>query len=474
METYIWAWAPGLDGQERYRKVAEALHRSPDGWTVRERAAHNARSGASRRWLGLERGDGTLWFDGHILLAEGAVDDGVAVAVRAAPWLSSTPPRALGPVAGPTGEALDAFSVWTTAMVLLDRLADAVTTRPEATMAEVDRCAEWLRSPVRQHLMGRGVREQVLEPWRAYVTKVRRALLAVGEYRDGPVADALAGAPAPADSLLRPLTLLTTSRDEALILAEYEDRLERLEQETGRAAAEVGAVGTLATLALVPFEATLGLAFLLPVVLAGAAYYGGYALSRIGASKPEPPERVRSRTGGVVRAAARRILEAPAAVLVAPRIGAAEFAGAAHLWLRLLQLHRHDPATGSVAFGTDPALLHDRGGVALGGPLVQPREPLPARPACDLVGSRTYGDWRFQVDGRRLLGDDADETAALVTTAADRDDVLLAVGFRDTGAVLTARWLGRGLADPGRLPDGPWTLLRRDDGFEPFVHGVAP
>lgn len=475
MDAYIWSWAPGVAGQERYLKVAAALARIDPGWAVVRRGAHRPRSGASRRWLGLRRAETILWFDGHVLLARGRVDDGVAALVRCAPWLSAYPIRPLGPVEGSGDEALDALSVWTTAMLLLDGLADAVTGRPAATMAEIDRCAAWLRSPVRQHFMGRGVRERVLEPWRAYVSAVRRRLLAVSEYGATAVPEARARAPVPVAGLLDPLSLLTTSRDEALILGEYEDRLERLEQETGRAAAELGAVGTLAALALLPFESTLGPAFLLPVGAAAAIYYGGYALSRPRRTGASGPDRVEGHAPETVDVVVRTLLREPAAVLVGDGIGAAEFAAAAHLWLHLLQHHERDPASGAVAFGTEPALLAERGAVVMGGPLVQPREALGLRPACDLVGSSTYTDWRMETAaGRRLIGADRDETAALVSTAAGRDDVLLVVGFRDTGAVQAARWLGRSLLAPQGLPTAPWTLLRRDDGgFGPVVSGTS-
>lgn len=475
MDAYIWSWAPGVAGQDRYEKVAAALARSLDGaWTLGSRPAHRPRSGASRRWLRLSSQGATLWFDGHVLVANGDVSGGVAEVVHGTPWLSTVPVRPLGRIGGPFEDALDALSVWTTAMVLLDRLAETVTGRPDATMAEVDRCAEWLASPIRQHLMGRGVRERVLAPWRAYVSGVRQQLLAIGEYWSTTVPEARSSAPAPVDGLLDPLTRLNTSRDEALILAEYEDRLERLERETGRAAAEVGMLGTFATLALVPFEATLGPAYLVPVVLAGAIYYGGYALSRLGRARERRMADVGSDAPHDIDAVVRRLLRRPAAVLVGDRIGAAEFAAAAQLWLRLLQHHELDPGAESVTFGTDPAALGDRAGVVLGGPLVQPRHRLELRAACDLVGSGTYSDWRFEAEGERLIGAAGDETAAVVSTALDREDVLLAVGFRDTGAVGAARWLGRSLSEPDELPAAPWTLLRRDAraGFEPASSGT--
>lgn len=474
LKSYVWCWAQGIQGTDHYRAVAEALPAAEaGGWKVLDRPARDARSGLSRRWLGLERKGVRLWFDGQVALGGTDVAAAVAEVRRFLDGNTTTVPRLVARVDAPEREALDALSRWTTAMLLLDALARAVEQRPEPTMAEVERCARWLRSPVRQYLMGRGVREYVLEPWRAYTADLRRRLVGVGEYW----ADALETGPrVPAGlrPLLDPLAALNTARDEALILAEYGDRLDRLERESVRASAEVGVLGTLATLALAPFEAGLGPAYLMPVGVAALTYYGGYRVSRLGRERSTPPRATRPVPAAADIASAVGALRCePAAVVVGARPGAAEFAASAQLWLTLLQHHRRTPAADSVRFTTDPGALDNRAGAAFGGPLVQPRDRLRVRPTCDLVGSHTYGDWRLEtVGGERLLTHTEDETAAVIAAAVDRPDVLTVTGFRDTGAVLATRWLQRELARPTE-PDGrAWNLfLRRGGRFEIALSG---
>ena len=474
LRSYIWCWAQGIRGTDRYRAVADALPAAEArGWTVLDRPARDARSGLSRRWLGLEREGMRLWFDGQVALGGPDVAAAAAEVSRLFDGIAATMPRPVAWVDAPEWETLDTLSRWTTAMLLLDSLARAVEQRPEPTMMEVERCAQWLRSPVRQHLMGRGVREHVLEPWRAYTADLRRRLVGVGEYW----ASALEigeRIPAGLRPLLKPLAALNTARDEALILAEYGERLDRLERESVRASAEVGVFGTLATLALVPFEAALGPVYLTPIGMAALTYYGGYMVSRLGRSRPNPPRATRPVPAAADIASTVGVLRCkPAAVVVGDRPGAAEFAASAQLWLTLLQHHRRTPNADSVRFTTDPRSLDNRAGVVFGGPLVQPRDRLRARPTCDLVGSYTYGDWRFEtVKGERLLTHTEDETAAVIAAAVDRPDLLTVTGFRDTGAVLATRWLQRELIRSTEREGRAWSLfLRRDGRFENVLSG---
>lgn len=474
MRSYIWCWAQGIRGTDRYQAVAEALPAAEArGWTVLDRPARDARSGLSRRWLGLEREGMRLWFDGQVALGGPDVAAAAAEVSRLFDGIAATMPRPVAWVDAPERETLDTLSRWTTAMLLLDSLARAVEQRPEPTMMEVERCARWLRSPVRQHLMGRGVREHVLEPWRAYTADLRRRLVGVGEYWVNAL-EIGEHIPAGLRPLLDPLAALNTARDEALILAEYGERLDRLERESVRASAEVGVFGTLATLALVPFEAALGPAYLTPIGMAALTYYGGYTVSRLGRERPSPPRATRPVPAAAdIASTVDTLRREPAAVVVGARPGAAEFAASAQLWLTLLQHHRHTPDADSVRFTTDPRSLDNRAGVVFGGPLVQPRDQLRVRPTCDLVGSRTYGDWRFEtVKGERLLTHTEDETAAVIAAAIDRPDLLTVTGFRDTGAVLATRWLQRELVRSTERDGLAWRLfLRRDGRFENVLSG---
>lgn len=116
-------------------------------------------------------------------------------------------------------------------------------------------------------------------PWEAWTATYADQLASLRNAWDTEVRTRLAALPArhPLEALIAPLALVHVERDTTDILREYRTRLNTLSRECTRVSTEIGVVGTLGSLALAPTTNALGVLFLLPVVVAGALYYGGHA-----------------------------------------------------------------------------------------------------------------------------------------------------------------------------------------------------
>ena len=304
-------------------------------------------AGRGRSWLVAENGE--LYRDGVFALAAGRAGQAAA---RGA---------ALGTFSGDLDETLEWLALRTSAHLLLDELAAAARDRPVATEADISRCERHIGHPVWQYVTGRGAQRRVVGPWEGWTARYADRLASLRKAWDTEVRARLAALPAghPLETLIAPLALVHIERDTTDILREYRTRLSMLSRECTRVSSEIGVVGTLGSLALAPTTDALGVLFLVPVAVAGALYYGGYAaMNRVAGDRRQPICTDDMVTGDwapglgcphSLRSVGARLLTDPVQILVGARMSAADV-------------------------GTALALLHARNkaGTPLGAPLVQP------------------------------------------------------------------------------------------------------
>jgi hypothetical protein len=240
-------------------------------------------SGRGLPWYTLNKPEIRLRLNGVIALAEG--ERVLELQTSSNLWfelceqwpaIANSKPQPLATISTTTAELLEAFEYYSGAIELLDNLMAFALSRPGATAREIAACERWLHGTFTQYLTGRGALRNVVLPWRAWLERYEYLLRSLeGEleqlnsFPDGPLLE-----------LSRGLELLNTNRDRKSIIHEYRTRLGDLTDACNRVSAEIGVIGTFGSLALVPFESTLGLLFLLPIIAAGTAYFGGHSLAR--------------------------------------------------------------------------------------------------------------------------------------------------------------------------------------------------
>jgi hypothetical protein len=255
---------------------------------------------------------------------------------------------------------------------------------------------------------------------------------------------------------------------------EYRNRLEDLTDACNRVSAEIGVIGTFGSLALVPFESALGFLFLVPVVVAGAAYYGGHSLAK--ATLMRPKKRNVKALAGARRIGPAdptdefgldellsRLVENPVHIVAGPRLSAADVACALEIRHQLLERTSCAEPLEAITIGS--AGEGDGYCVVIGGPLVRGSlEPFVA-PDCDLTDSRGNG-WEIVAGGQRVVHCDDDETVGCCAVGPD-GRTLFVFGVRDAGTVIVTRWLARALDDVRLAKDASWVALRRGKGDRP-------
>jgi hypothetical protein len=437
-------------------------------------------SGVGLPWYHVKCEQIHLRLNGVIAIADGAraseLEDPYASAwselYQRWPFIVGTRRRMLVKLNSITTADLEALDYYTGAVELMDRLMAFVLSRPGATAREIAACERWLHGAFTQYLTGRGALRNVVLPWRAWLEHyeyILRSLESELGQLESLVEDPCLG-------LSHSLRLLTTDRDRKSIVQEYRTRLGDLTDACNRVAAEIGVIGTFGSLALVPFESTLGLLLLAPVMIAGFAYYGGHSLARAVLLKArwlraaiEPAEE------GIADVATwrqqrldvilRQLLKSRVNIIVSPRLSAADIACA--LEIRHLILERttcSDPLTAITLSQSD-----DREGmrIVIGGPLVRPNLDPFVAPECDLTDVRGNG-WEIVAGDKRIIHCDDDETVGCCVAGLD-GSTLFIFGVRDSGTVIAARWLSYALDRMGGAycVNANWIALRRAKDGQP-------
>ena len=363
----------------------------------------------------------------------------------------------------PLEEVLRRLSTRTAAQLALDDLMHTLAERPHATESEIRRCQERLSHPLLQYATGRGAQRDVVEPWQRWLGAHEDRLLRIERAWTLdvlPVIDQLAPND-PLASILNPLRLLQITRDTREIIHEYRTRLASLSRECQRVSAEIGVVGTLFSLALVPVTNTLGPFFLAPVLAAGTLYYLGHPIARRFSRAPAPvalPQPLGAATGtglpGIDTVLAK-MTTTPVQILAGPRLAAADLGCALTLQLETMHASQRDDRLSTVSVTpTDTPGDHVR--VVIGGPLVRATPTITAEEACRLTDEGGSG-WHFCADGDRIAEAANEEQLGSISVATTHDDVLFVVGTRDAGTVAALRWLR--YARQTHIPDVPWVLI---------------
>jgi hypothetical protein len=360
-------------------------------------------------------------------------------------------------------DVLRRLSARTAAQLALDELMHTLAGRPRATESEIRRCRERLGHPLLQYVTGRGAQRDVVEPWERWLGAHEDRLLRIERSWTldvlPVVEDLVPGDPlAP---ILNPLRLLQISRDTREIIHEYRTRLASLSRECQRVSAEIGVVGTLFSLALVPITDTLGPFFLAPVIAAGALYYLGHPIARRLSSAPAPvalPQPTAASTGtGLpgIDAVLAQMTAAPVRILAGPRLAAADLGCALTLQLETVHASQRDDRLSAVSV-TPADEPGDHVRVIIGGPLVRAPLSITVEEACRLTDEGGSG-WHFHADGDRIAEAEDEEQLGSVSVAIGREDVLFVVGTRDAGTVAALRWLR--YARETHVLDVPWVLV---------------
>ncbi|MDQ3675917.1 MAG: hypothetical protein M3401_03790 [Actinomycetota bacterium] len=425
-------------------------------------------AGASRTWT-IEQ-QGTLYRDGVFAVTTDIARNGERLVRNGAVRLTEL-----------DGISLDAtlrrLSVRTAAHLSFDELMGTLAYRPHATESEIRRCRDRLRNPALQYLTGRGAQRDVVEPWERWLGAHEDHLLRLERAWLTEVLPVLEET-APDDPLapiLEPLRLLQISRETREIIHEYRTRLASLSRECQRVAAEIGVLGTLFSLALVPVTETLGPFFLAPVLIAGTLYYLGYAIARrfSGASPAVALPRPRAASPGSgapgIAAVLARMTVAPVRILSGPRLAAADLGCALALQLETMHASQRDDRLSAVSVNSaDVPGDHVR--VVIGGPLVRAPLSLTVEEACRLTDEGGAG-WHFSADGHRIAAAEDEEQLGSISASVARDDVLFVVGTRDAGTVAALRWL-RYMCGT-HAPDVRWVLVDARGAVGEPAHGGA-
>lgn len=440
-------------------------------------------SGVGCPWYHIEFKGIRLHFNGVVALAEGERVHEVLDPMSATwdalsgkwPVVAKAHRRVLVEQIVVTKVDFEALEYYSGAVELLTRLMTFALSRPGTTAREIVACERWLHGRSTQYLTGRGALRNVVLPWRTWLDRYEYLLRNLeGELEElelpsaGPLRDLSSG-----------LGLLSTERDRNSIVREYRTRLEDLTDACNRVAAEIGVVGTFGSLAVVPFESTLGLFFLVPVVLAGSAYFGGYSLARALLIRPKQ-RRVKGKRWLVRRKRAAALTgkvetdaptlsdlfpglrTQPVHIVASSRLSAADTACGLEIRHQLLERTKCDDPLAAITLGTRDGREGIR--VVLGGPLVRSYiEPFVA-PACDLTDSRGNG-WEIVAGDRRVVHCDDDETVGCCVVGPD-GRTLFIFGVRDAGTVAVTQWLTRALDDE-EVVNASWIAVRRGSNGQP-------
>lgn len=442
-------------------------------------------SGVGLPWYHLESDGIQLRFNGVIALAHGIRAHELEYPSANAwselgqkwPLILNTRRRTLAKPDPMTQVDLEAIEYYCGAVELLDRLTVFALSRPGATAREIAACERWLHGRFTQYLTGRGALRNVVLPWRAWLERYEYLLRSLeGELEEleiptgGPLLD-LSGS----------LRLLTTGRDRKSIIQEYRTRLGDLTDACNRVAAEIGVLGTFGSLALVPFESTLGLLILAPVVVAGLAYYGGHGLARTATSRTrwrrtaitvarhQRRDTAASAGQATLGKVLRKLVRNSVNILASPRLSAADIACTLEIRHQLLERTTCvDPLTAITLSANDTGNSMK---IVVGGPLVRANIDPFVAPDCDLTDSRGNG-WEIVADNQRVIHCDDDETVGCCVAGSD-GRTLFIFGVRDSGTVIATQWLSQALDDAEIGGNARWVALRRgkDDRPEELTRG---
>ncbi|MEO7197080.1 MAG: hypothetical protein ABIZ50_01260 [Solirubrobacterales bacterium] len=438
--------APGSAASREWEKAAmSAEGRIPPPIRV---------AGSSRSWT-IEQ-QGTLFRDGIF-----AVTTDIA---RNRERLMNVGATRLSEFEGiPLPDVLRTLSTRTAAHLALDELMLISTRRPQASEGEIRRCRRRLDHPLLQYGTGRGAQRDVVEPWERWLGEYEDLLLRIERAWTAdvlPVVTELTPGNA-LSPLLNPLRLVQTTRDRKDLIHEYRARLASLSRGCQRVSAEIGVVGTLMSLALVPATEALGALFLAPVIAAGSIYYLGHSIVRrfSGGLAPVALSRPRIGTGGTgepgIDAVLARMKVAPVSILAGPRLAAVDLGCALALQLETMHASRRDDRLSAVSVtSTDTPGEQIR--VVFGGPLVRTPLLINTEEACRLTDEGGEG-WHFQAEGDRIAEAADEEHLGTVSVALARDDVLFVAGIRDAGTVAALNWLRQ--VDEPRVQDIPWVMI---------------
>jgi hypothetical protein len=425
-------------------------------------------AGACRSWT-IEQ-HGTLYRDGVFAVTTASARNCVRLARDGAVHLTDL-------VGVSLETALRRLSARTASHLALDALMTTLAQRPHATESDIRRCRRRLNNFVLQYLTGRGAQRDVVEPWERWVGAHEDHLIRL---ESAWIADVLPlvedlAEDDPLAPILKPLGLLHLRRETREIIHEYRTRLASLSRECQRVAAEIGVVGTLFSLALVPATDTLGAFFLAPVLIAGTLYYLGHSIAQRCSRRPPSAALPRPltpaddpETPGIC-AVLDRMTIAPVRILAGSRLAAADLGCALALQLETMHASRRDDRLSAITVtSTDAPGDHVR--VVIGGPLVRARLSLAVQESCRLSDEGGIG-WHFHSATSCLAAAEDEEQLGSISTALARDDVLFLVGTRDAGTVAALRWLRH--IRRAREPDVDWLLVdARGEVGEPAHRGA--
>lgn len=436
-------------------------------------------SGRGRPWYVLQNNGVKFRLNGVIAVVEGTTAEKLKAPsseiwldlCQQLPVVTDVTPQVLLDMGSMAAEIWEVLDYYSGAVEMLDNLMSFALSRPGATAREITACEKWLHGTFTQYLTGRGALRNVVLPWRTWLERYEyllRSLEGELEQLDSFSADKLI-------ELFRGLELLNTQRDRNSIIHEYRTRLGDLTDACNRVSAEIGVIGTFGSLALVPFESTLGLLFLIPVIVAGTAYYGGYNLaravlrrtrwhrSRIAPSHQKVIGSAEGMSRSDLSSTLRALTDGPVEIAVSPRLSAADIACALEIRLQLLERTSCPNPLTAITLGTSGSSGVMR--IVIGGPLVRASPKPFIAPACDLTDSLGDG-WVIAANGTRIIHCDDDETVGCCVAGAD-GRTLFVFGVRDSGTVVATRWLTHALDDTAAAGTASWILLRRDKNYQP-------
>jgi hypothetical protein len=436
-------------------------------------------SGVGLPWYHLDGGGVRLRLNGVLAIADGpraselenpASGTWVELYQRW-PFIVGTRRRMLTKAISMTTANLEALDYYSGAVEALDRLTEFALSRPGATAREIATCERWLHGSFTQYLTGRGALLNVVLPWRAWLERYEYLLRSL----ESELEELELPSEGPLHELTNTLSLLTTDRDRKSIIQEYRTRLGDLTDACNRVAAEIGVIGTFGSLALVPFESTLGFLFFAPVIIAGSAYYGGHGLARAVALRARwRRAEIRNVTNRSTNIAARRdhqsldeiirrLTKNPVNIVASSRLSIADTACAIEIRHQLLERTIcANPLTAITLSTTD-----DRNcmRIVIGGPLVRANLDPFVAPECDLSDAQGNG-WEIVADNQRVIHCDDDETAGCCVAGSD-GRTLFIFGVRDSGTVVATQWLARALDSARDDRKTSWVAFRRDKDFQP-------
>jgi hypothetical protein len=376
--------------------------------------------------------------------------------------------RFLAEVAQPAVAVRELLSTFTSSILALEDVATSAASRPHDAEADIERCRAWLDRPVMQYFTGRGAQRKVLGPWLRYVEHHEALLHRVDSAWDQAVRHRIAelSPDHPLQPLIGSLEIVRLGRDVTDILPEYRTRVASIARECGRVSTEIGILGAVASIALVPIGDVQPW-FLVPLSLAVIAYFFGFSIAsavsryRYRRRRQRPAARARRLPDvpGSVRETILALEATSVQVILGPQMSLGDTAAGLLLWLSLLQRTSTSCPLADVRCSArdDPRTAQR---VVLGGPLVR-ADVEGRRPVVDLSDQRGLG-WHFRSSRGFIESAKFDECLAALSLARESADTLFIVGARDIATLRAARRIVETL--DGREPraeDDYW-LLGRD------------